>query len=175
MQKVFDKKDAQFTEAYSRYYAVVYGALYSRTGDPDAAEDMTQEVFIRFFNKMEEAVNVRAWLLVTMKHVLYEHYRKVKNMPDELAESEAMGDVSLTFVNGFRDTRIIIDHAVEAITDAADRSIFDLVAVQNYTYEETGELLGVSRRQVKYRYGLIVRQVLDFLHQRGIRNIEDLL
>lgn len=110
-----------------------------------------------------------------MKNVLYEHYRKVKNMPDELAEAEAMSDVSLTFVNGFRDTRIIIDHAVAAITDTTDRSIFDLVAVQNYTYEETGELLGVSRRQVKYRYGLIVRQVLEYLHQKGIRNIEDLL
>jgi len=28
---------------------------------------------------------------------------------------------------------------------------------------------------VKYRYGLIVRQVLEYLHQKGIRNIEDLL
>jgi len=50
-------------------------------------------------------------------------------MPDELAEAEAMSDVSLTFVNGFLDTRIIIDHVVAAITDATDRSIFDLVAV----------------------------------------------
>ena len=66
MQKVFDKKDAQFTKAYSRNYAVVYGALYSRTGDPDSAEDMTQVVFIRFFNKMEESVNVRAWLKIIL-------------------------------------------------------------------------------------------------------------
>ncbi len=161
--------------AYGRYYAVVYGALYSRTGDPDAAEDIAQEVFIRFFNKMEEAVNARAWLLVTMKHVLSEHYRKVHNKPVELAEAEAFGDVSLTFVNGFRDSRIVIDHAIEAITDMTDRSIFDLLAVQNYTYEEAVELLGITWRQVKYRYGLIVRQVLEFLREKGIRNIEDLL
>lgn len=174
MPRLITEKDVAFTDAFSEYYAVVYGTLYSRVGDPDTAEDLAQEVFIRFYNKMEDAVNMRAWLLVTAKYVLYEYYRKVKNQPDELARDEAFGDVSLTFVNGFRDARIVIDQAITEIDDA-DRSLFDLVAVQNYTYEEAGSLLGMSRRQVKYRYGLIVRRVLDYLRRHGIHELEDLL
>ena len=124
---------------------------------------------------METAVNQRGWLLVAVKNVLYEHYRKVKNMPDDIAEAEAFNDVSLTFVNGFRDTRLIIDEAMKSIEDKTDMLIFDLVAVQNYTYEETGDELGLSKRQVKYRYGLIVRSIIEFLNGKGIHKIEDLL
>ena len=175
MNKPFDQKDAVFTDAYGRYYAVVFGSLYSRTGDFHSAEDLTQEVFIRFYSKMEDVINHRAWLLVTVKNVLFEHYRKVKNMPDDIAEAEAFNDVSLTFVNGFRDTRIIIDRAMESIEDVIDRSLLDLVSVQNYTYEETATELGLTKRQVKYRYGLIVRSILEFLNRQGIHKIEDLL
>lgn len=175
MNQPYNKKDADFTDAYGRYYAVVFGSLYSRTGDFDVAEDMTQEVFIRYYSNMEKAFNDRAWVLTAVKFVLYEYYRMVKNMPDTFAEAEAFNDVSLTFVNGFRDTRIIIDRAIDAIEDETDRSIFDLVAVQNYTYEETGFELGLTGRQVKYRYGLIVRSIIEFLNRMGIHSLEDLL
>jgi RNA polymerase sigma factor (sigma-70 family) len=175
MNKPFNQKDADFTDAYGSYYAIVFGSLYSRTADFHAAEDLTQEVFIRFYSKMDRAVNHRAWLLTAVKHVLFEHYRRVKNSPDDIAKAEAFNDVSLTFVNGFRDTRIIIDKAMESINDETDQTIFDLVAVQNYTYEETGKELGLTKRQVKYRYGLIVRSVLEYLNKHGIHKIEDLL
>ena len=175
MNKPFNQKDADFTDAYGRYYAVVFGSLYSRTGNFDVAEDLTQEVFIRFYSKMETAVNQRGWLLVTVKNVLFEHYRRIKNMPDDIAEAEAFNDVSLTFVNGFRDTRLIIDEAIKALVDKTDRVLFDLVAVQKYTYEEAGTELGLSRRQVKYRYGLIVRSIVEYLNGKGIHKIEDLL
>ena len=96
-------------------------------------------------------------------------------MPDTLAEAEAFNDVTLTFVNGFRDTRLIIDEAIKALVDKTDRVLFDLVAVQNYTYEEAGSELGLSRRQVKYRYGLIVRSIVEYLNGKVIHKIEDLL
>lgn len=175
MNKPFNQKDADFTDAYSRYYAVVFGSLYSRTSNFDVAEDLTQEVFIRFYSKMETAVNQRGWLLVTVRNVLFEHYRKVENMPDTLAGADVFNDVSLTFVNGFRDIRLIIDEAIKALDAQTDRILFDLVAVQNYTYEEAGTELGLTRRQVKYRYGLIVRSIIEYFNRKGIHKIEDLL
>lgn len=175
MNQPYERRDADFTDAYGRYYAVVFGSLYSRTGDFDVAEDLTQEVFIRYYSKMEKAINDRAWLLTAVKFVLYEYYRTVKNMPDTFAEAEAFNDITLTFVNGFRDTRIVIDRSIDMIEDETDRSIFDLVAVQNYTYAETGAELGLTGRQVKYRYGLIVRSVIEYLNGMGIHSLEDLL
>lgn len=124
---------------------------------------------------MEEVYNIRAWLFGTIRYVLSEYYRKQKNMPEDLAEAEAGYDIALTFVNGFRDTRIIIDEAIAEINDERDRNIFDLVAIQNYTYEQAGKELGLTKRQIKYRYGLIVKDVIIFLNKKGIKNIEDLL
>ncbi len=53
--------------------------------------------------------------------------------------------------------------------------IFDYIAIQNFTYEQTAKQLGFTKRQIKYKYGLIVRQILDFLNKRGVKDLEDLL
>ncbi|MCP4132315.1 MAG: RNA polymerase sigma factor [bacterium] len=172
---ILEKKDTEFTEAYSLYYSVVFGSIYTKIGKTDIADDLSQEVFIRFYSNMEKVYNIRPWLLSTVKNVLFEFYRKEQNMPDELADAEVNNDIALTFVNGFRDTRIIIDDAIENIEDPVHQSIFDLVAVQNYSYERAGKQLGLNKRQIKYRYGLIVKSVLDFLKKSGIESIEDLL
>ena len=76
MNLIPDRKDAEFTQAYAEHYSAIFGALYKMTRDCDVAEELTQEVFIRFYNKMESAANVRAWLLVTAKYVAYEHHHR---------------------------------------------------------------------------------------------------
>lgn len=35
--------------------------------------------------------------------------------------------------------------------------------------------LGMSKRQVRYRYGLIVERILAYLQKQGIKSLEDLL
>jgi len=168
-------KKSKFTEVYTTYYSVVFGSIYTRLGNTTVAEDLTQEVFMRYLNDMDKVRNVRPWLITVLKRVLYEHYRQKKKLSEEQAISEAYDDVALTFVNGFRDTRIIITEAIESIQEETDQIIFDLIAVQNFSYEQVGDQLGFSKRKVRYRYNLIVKQITDFLQKKGVKNIEDLL
>jgi RNA polymerase sigma factor (sigma-70 family) len=172
-QKKEKSKNAAFTQVYSEYYATIFGVLYLRTGNADTAEELTQEVFIRYFNNMEGAVHVRGWLLTTAKYVLLEHYKKNKKNPDiipimddELFEQK-LPDVT--------DIRIIIDNAIESIKDHTDRMIFDLVTLQKYTFKEAGTLTGYTKRQIKYRHALVVREVIDALKKQGINSLEELL
>ena len=91
---------------------------------------------------------------------------------------DVLDDAAMTFVNGFRDVRIIIKDAIESMENFGgerDRALFDLVAVNGFTYEEAGAQLGMSVRQARYRYGLAVERILDFLAKKGIKNLEDLL
>ncbi|MCP4131810.1 MAG: RNA polymerase sigma factor [bacterium] len=172
---MLEKKDSEFTKAYSLYYPVVFGSIYTKIGDTHTANDLAQEVFMRFFANQQTVEKPRPWLLGTVKNVLFEYYRKEYSMEEEVAHSEAYSDIALTFTNGFRDARILIDEAVESIFDPVNRSLFDLVAVYNFSYNKAGKQLGLSERQVKYRYGIIVKKVLEFLKEKGIENIEDLL
>lgn len=171
---LFNKKKVEFTEFYADYFQIVYGTIFSKISSADDVDDLVQEVFMHFFAKMNEIENRRSWLFGTINNVLANYYRKRKKFASEEDISNYLSDVSLTYVNGFRDTRLIIDDAVKQLSEP-DRIIFDLIAVQNLTYDMAACHLGLTRRQVEYRYSQIVKEIRSFLNEKGINNIEDLL
>ncbi len=174
--KTSDKNIRRFTEIYNEHYAAVFGAAYARLHDVDAAKDVCQEVFIRFYNKMDEAENPRYWLYSALRYVVFEYYRK--NHRDEANLEDIDVSIEHSYVNGFRDSRIIIEEALNDISifgDENTKNLYDLIAVYHYTYKEAGEQIGISERQAKYRYQQTVHRLLDHLKSKGIRGLEDLL
>lgn len=163
-----------FIDVYERYYALIYSTAYSRLGSVDDAMDAAQEVFIRFHGKMQEVREPRTWLYGTLRNVVFDMMKKKK--PD-LTEGD-MDDLGVVYVNGFRDTRLMIQEALrdEAnFSDETDRVLFELVASYDFTYREAGEQLGMSERQAKYRFGLAVRRITEYFRLKGIARLEDLL
>ena len=171
-----EKKTLEFTKVYNEYYSIVFGAAYHRMGDVDAAKDVCQEVFTRFFQKMDDVENTRRWLLAALKLVILEHFRK---RGPGTADIEDIGDdINFSFVSGFDDTRIILEETfsnMELFEDEKGKNLFDLVAIYHYTYKETGAELGMSERQVKYQYRKTLDRIVDHLRSRGIRSLEDLV
>ena len=170
------EKTEHFTEAYSNYYALVFSSIYSRVGSTDEAKDICQEVFIKFYEKFHEIENSRKWLLGALRLSVFEFYRK-KGKKDSIINA-MFKDMSLTFVNGFRDSRLIIEEAFEdmdTFQDEREKILFDLIAIYDYTYREAGRELGYSVRQARYRYGLIVERLVRYFRKRGIYRLEDLL
>jgi RNA polymerase sigma factor (sigma-70 family) len=173
---LFEKRTRIFTEVYSDYYPLVYSIVYSKVGNVDDAKDICQEVFIRLYNKFEDIKNPRKWLLVTLRYVVLEYYRKKDYK--EMDIENILNDTLLTFVNGFRDTRILIEDAIEDMKnfkDEKEKILFDLIAIYKYTYKETGKYLGLTERQVRYKYSLIVKRLVQYFNRKGIKNLEDLL
>lgn len=170
------KKVDAFTEAHHLYYAPVYGAIFTKVGNAETAKDLCQEVFIKLYEKFDEIESPRKWLFGALRLTVLEYYRKTKNK--NLNIDDVFNDVSLTFVNGFRDARIIIAEAIESsgnFADETERALFDMIAVSNLSYPEAGKQLDLTVRQVEYRYGKVVERILDFLKKKGIDNIGDLL
>ena len=56
-----------------------------------------------------------------------------------------------------------------------EQLVFELIAINNYTQEETAKQLGITRRQVRYKYSIIVDRILDYFKKKGINSIEELL
>jgi RNA polymerase sigma-70 factor, ECF subfamily len=163
-----------FIDVYERYYGLIYSTAYAKLGDADDAMDAAQEVFIRFHGKLHEVREPRTWLYGTLRNVVFDMMKKKK--PD-LTEGE-MDDLGVVFVNGFRDTRLMIKEALESednFIDENDRALFELVASYDFTYREAGAQLGMSERQAKYRFGLAVRRLTEHFRARGITNLEELL
>lgn len=171
-----NKKD-RFTEAHNNYYPLVFSTVHTKVENVDDAKDICQEIFIKFYEKFDEIENHRKWLYGALRFAVLNYYR-AKRRNTNITLDEAFPDLSLTFVNGFRTARIIISEAIEStenFLDDTERTLFDLIAVYNYSYSETGKELGFSKRQVEYKYKRIVDKITDYLKKRGIGNLEDLL
>ncbi|MBN2159688.1 MAG: sigma-70 family RNA polymerase sigma factor [Spirochaetes bacterium] len=172
---MFGKK-REFAEAYNELYPVVFSTVCRKVGIIEDAEDICQELFIKLYNKMEEIENKRKWLYGALKLEVMAYFRKKK--PGALDIEDIFNDAGLAFVNGFRETRIIINDAIKDMDnfkDETDRVLFDLVGVKSFTYEEASAQLGLSKWQVRYRYGLIVERLCDYFRKKGINSLEDLL
>lgn len=165
-----------YTQAYSDYYPVAYAVIYGKVRNADTANDLCQELFTRFYEKFAEIDNYRRWIYSAIRFVLLEHYRS-RNADSAEIES-LVNDARMSFVNGFRDSRIMIEEALDDIGNFGDEKgklLFDMIAFYNYTYDETASHMGLTKRQVRYQYGLIVDRLMDHFRKKGIKGLEDLL
>jgi RNA polymerase sigma-70 factor, ECF subfamily len=173
MQAKLKKRDV-FSGLFVDYYPMVYNAICTKVNSLDDAEDICQEVFIALFNHLDEIQNIRAWLYGTLKNMVLKYYKEKYSGQENI--DNFMDDAALTFVNGFRDTRILISQVLdEVLTDDKERNLFELVAVHRYSYSETAELMGITKRKVDYNYNRIAAKITTALKAKGITQIEDLL
>lgn len=91
-------------EVLSKYSDMVYRLAYARTKNKQDAEDITQEVFLKYIRsqkKFENEEHRKAWFLRvtsnTSKSVLTSawarHYARLDEMPEESCQMEEKNDV----------------------------------------------------------------------------------
>jgi RNA polymerase sigma factor (sigma-70 family) len=153
---------------------MVFNAVYVKIGNIDDTEDICQEVFIALYNNLEKVDSVRQWLYGTLKNCVLKFYRDRNDNTVDI--DTVFADISLTFVNGFRDTRLILESVVtEEVVEEKDRAVFEMVAIHNYSYAHTAGLLGLTKRKIEYRYTQIAKRIQANLAKRGIGSLEELL
>ncbi len=77
------KRPDEYEEVYKKYSTDVFNYIWYRVGhDRDLAEDLTQEVFVRAFAKLDSFQNrgysYRTYLLTIAKNTLVNYYKKKK-------------------------------------------------------------------------------------------------
>src|SRR5437588_13099911 len=73
---------APFETIFTRYYPLVYRLAYRYVGQPDEAEDIAQEVFLRFYHlppHVSNEVQRRAWLCRVAINLRLNAFRKPKS------------------------------------------------------------------------------------------------
>ncbi len=168
------KKGDLFSKLFLDYYPMVYNAVVTKVSSQHDAEDICQEVFIALYNHLDEIQNIRAWLYGTLKNFVLKYYKEKYSGNENL--ENFMEDAALSFVNGFRDARIIISEVLDkALSDDGDRNMFELIAYHKYSYSETASIMGLTKRKVEYKYNKIAVKITSLLKEKGISQIEDLL
>jgi RNA polymerase sigma-70 factor, ECF subfamily len=172
------KKRNSFTRAYNDYYPLVYNRVYKLCGKREDTEDICHEVFLLFYKKFEEIDEKRNWLMAVARNQTAMYYRKKKNKKSDIDIKEFENDITHSFVNGTKELRIILSDEIKNpanYSDETEQTLFELIALLKYSYKEAAEQLGLSQRQIAYRYEKITKRIVDNLRVKGLKKVDDLL
>lgn len=132
---------------------VVFRYLHRRTGDVDLAEDLTQDVFVRVWERRGQFSgdgDVRSWILSIATNLLRDRAR-VRSRRDELLNREAPGWETRAFdSSGAVHARLTLGDALGRLPEE-QRTALLLHEVDGYTHAEIGEMTGVAEGSSKAR------------------------
>jgi len=168
-----------FIESYVHYYPrICHYLIPLLEGDIHSAEDITQEVFTRFYVSSETLSRqvIHNWLYSASRNILFEHYRKNSNSYncEDIDTLSRLEDEALSYMEDY-DIKIIVEDLLRSIADPLDIMIFEYVALCGLTYHETAKLLSLPYRRVKYRYPVIIKGILASLSKKGIKRTGDII
>jgi RNA polymerase sigma-70 factor (ECF subfamily) len=143
-----------FAELVRRYQRLVFAVSYRLLGDPDLAEDVAQETFIRAFLSLEHfrGTTMRAWLLRIAHNAALDQLRasaRRRTVPLEHASEHASVDVPEPGIEQ-AGLRAALEAALAALP-VEQRAVVVLADVEGLPYEEIAQTLGLPLGTVKSR------------------------
>ncbi len=135
---------AAFGELVDRYRDMVYGLAYHLTGNFDDARDLTQEAFVRAYERLaqlREASLFPAWLRRIAANTHRSNARRRPPSGDGAASELGRGP---------SDLELAVREALLGLREP-DRLALTLHYIDGYTHSEIGEFLGQSADVVKTR------------------------
>ena len=143
-----------FELTFSRYYSLVYRLAYRYVGQPDEAEDIAQEVFLRFYHLPPHASNEvqrRAWLCRVAINLGLNALRKRKSSVGQERRIDAAIQENVLDVAKDRNPELFVlaDEQVALVRSILAQlperqQVCLLLRSTGFSYEEIAEATGIS-------------------------------
>jgi RNA polymerase sigma-70 factor (ECF subfamily) len=153
---------AAFDSLVAKYASQVYNLAYRMVGDPDDADDVAQEVFLRVHRAIKSfrgSSSFTTWIYRVATNVCLDELKRRKRRPAlaEWSEQEeaavdpspaGLGDPEATALR--RERQDLVQRAIRSLPEA-QRAVLVLYDLQGLSYDEIAEALGASLGTVKSR------------------------
>jgi RNA polymerase sigma-70 factor, ECF subfamily len=172
VQRFLDGEEAAFDHLVERYYQRLDRLAQHIVRNPSAAEDITQEAFLRAYRALPRfrgEASVYAWLYRITVNLCLNYLRQQSNRPSMAAD---LSDVSVSapdpsaLVEGWERHRAI-RNAIEALPPHYRIAVI-LRELEGLSYQEIADLLAVPVGTVKSRLNYGKRLLQETL--RGLLN-----
>lgn len=153
-------------EVYDAHVERVYALCLRMTGSAQEAEECTQDVFVRAWEKLGQFrgdSRLSTWLHRLAVNVVLQARRAKGRRRGREHSTDDLERYGHEAVRAMPGTRIDLERAIGGLPDGARRMLV-LRDVQGYAYKEIAEIEGVSLGTVKaqiHRARSLVREALD--------------
>jgi len=165
-----DGDASAFGELVDRYRNLVYGVVYRMTREPDEADDVAQEVFLRLHKGLpyfRGEAKLSTWLYRIVLSVVQERgaRKRVKTVALDAGTSDDRRPLDVGRADAAFEDLVTRDRLQKALAQLPERSRFVLAAhyLQDVRYEDLAEALGVPLGTVKTLIHRAKRQLRELL------------
>lgn len=150
--------ESAWNDLVRRHTRRVFNIAYRFSGRSDAAEDLTQEIFIKVYQNLHRYQvgdgAFPAWISTVARHQAIDRYRRRRNErlqddPEVLALLPASGDSPVRAVERAETARLV--HSGLRALPRDLREVLVLCELQEVSYDEAARLLNVPLGTVKSR------------------------
>lgn len=165
---------AAYNRLVLQYQGLVYNVVYRIMGEPQGAEDMTQEAFISAYQALNRfrGGNFKAWLLRIATNACYDELRRHKRRPQSSLDELTEENDSFAFLRSpeegpeAQQMRLEMMRAIEhCLDDLPDdqRVTAVLRDIEGYDYNEIADITSSSLGTVKSRLSRARNKLRDCL------------
>ena len=158
----------------------LYRTAYRLIGNKNDAEDVVQETYLqawKSFHRFEPGTNCRAWMFKILFHRVCHHRRRWFGAR-RVTQSEEISEETLAYLPPVSD-HLTDEDVLSALAKlpATFRDVVLLVDVQEFSYKETAEILGIPAGTVMSRLSrardILRRDLAGFARSHGITGISE--
>ncbi|MGI6515019.1 MAG: RNA polymerase sigma factor SigX [Syntrophomonadales bacterium] len=142
-------QEAELRKLFDMYYLPVMRYLSHLTGEATAAQDLSQEVFLKLYHYGPSTLeNPRAWLFRVATNLGYNYLRQRGNrMRRETAAYQAEQEASDLEELAIRsEERVNVHQVLESLSER-DRTCL-IMRFSGFSYQEIAEVIGVNKSSV---------------------------
>ncbi len=166
---------------YKLYYGKMKAVCLRYTRDPDTAQDVLQEGFIKVFNNISRYSGVgsfEGWVRRIMVNMSIDRFRKSKNdilMLGQDTSSEEFEDEIEEEIDEYDQYDFKPEEIIEAmqLLSPAYRTVFNLYVFEDYTHLDVAEALGISVGTSKSNFAKAKRNLKKILLQKNHRKANE--
>ena len=169
-----------FSILLDRYQKRVYGFIFSKVNDPDLADDIFQDAFIKVvkslrLGKYKDEGRFLSWVIRIAYNLIMDHYRKINRLPKHESKIENFDVLDRLVEQGKSIEETIIETQIQSdlstlIEELPDnqKEVLRMRLYQEMSFKEIGDHTGVSINTALGRMRYAVINLRKMIEERNL-------
>ena len=160
IQRCLHGEQLAWEQIVRQHWRKVFNVAYKFVGKHDAAEDLTQDIFLKIFkslNTFDRRANFQTWLISISRNLCIDHYRSVRKERETIDRdvdanelSPMSRDPSPMAALEQQDRVLLLRQAMAALPDTLRTAVL-MRDIQELSYQEIADKLRLPEGTVKSR------------------------